>query len=238
MLSLSYDPQLPHFSALPRDQQEGQSTPDFLQCSFIGPLLGSLLRDSLAAYFWGRSGISPRPYGLLSPWSPHHKLRKSISGGHPHTPAQNNTKPMPNQAPSETNSFLDGNQAKINSPCSVPNHNLLERLLETSLSHGYPSYMAPFIRQSTSLSHPQSLKSVHILIFQLQICFKLQWLFQGILWVPFPSVQSHSSPPPPPQQRRVILTLSQLRIFYRIITFVQKSAHTIMAQLNKWSHYD
>lgn len=176
MLSLSYDPQLPHSSALPRDQQEGHSTPDFLQGSFIGPLLGSRLRDSFAAYFWGRSGISPRSCGLLSPWSPHHKLQESISGEHPHTPAQSNTKPVPNQAPSETHSFLDGNQARINSPCSAPNHNLLERLLEASLSHDYPSYMVPFIRQSTSLSHAQSLKSVHILVFQLQSCCKLQWL--------------------------------------------------------------
>ena len=175
MLSLSYEPQLPHSSALPRDQQEGHSTPTSSRAPLLVHSWGHF-SGSFAAYFWGRSGISPRSCGLLSPWSPHHKLQESISGEHPRTPVQRNTKPMPNQAPSETNSFLDENQARINSPCSVPNHNLLERLLEASLSHGYPSYMAPFIRQSTSLPHPQSLKSVHILVFQLQSSCKLQWL--------------------------------------------------------------
>ena len=164
-----------HIPQLCQGTSGGTQHPNFLQGSFIGLLLGSLLREFcslLLRKIWHLSQILWPPV----PLEPSSQTSGKHFWEHPHTPVQRNTKPMPNQAPSETNSFLDENQARINSPCSVPNHNLLERLLEASLSHGYPSYMAPFIRQSTSLPHPQSLKSVHILVFQLQSCCKLQWL--------------------------------------------------------------
>lgn len=48
-----------------------------------------------------------------------------LSSGATSPPCSSDSKPLPDQLSSETNTFMEGNWARINSPCSAPNHNLL-----------------------------------------------------------------------------------------------------------------
>lgn len=125
MLSLSCDPQLPHSSALPRDQSKRDIAPDFLQGSFTGPLLGVTSQGQFCSLLlrkiWHLSQILWPPVPL-EPSS--QTSGKHFWGAPSHPCSEQHQARVPNQAPSETHSFLDGNQARINSPSSAPNHNL------------------------------------------------------------------------------------------------------------------
>lgn len=51
-------------------------------------------------------------------------FRKAFLGSTSHPCSKQHQARCLNQAPSETHSFLDGNQARSHPPCSAPNHNL------------------------------------------------------------------------------------------------------------------
>lgn len=104
-------------SAPPSDDQEGLSAPHFLQGPFIGLPIRVTSQGQVCS-------LPLRNTWHLSPWIPNHKLQESFPMEQPHTPAKSYAKPVPNQPSSETNPFLDGNWARINSLCSAPNHNL------------------------------------------------------------------------------------------------------------------
>lgn len=147
---------------------------------------------------------------------------------------------MPHQPIPKTNTSLDGTWARINSPCSAPNHNLSERILEDSLSHHYPKTL------SYHSTIPQRVcKSVTPALIEITHYFDIP--ASKLPQVPMTPCNNHYSPlpqclksfPPTLETQRVIFNPDSLKKkIYSSITRVWKRAHIIMAQLNKLSQCD